>query len=106
PRAACRREIAEELGLQVEVGRLLSVDWAPHPNAGDKLLFIFDGGRLTAEQLAGITFSDNELSEFRFVQLDKLDEMTIPRLARRLRATFQTHASGAGTAYLEEGVLA
>ncbi|GAA2510022.1 NUDIX hydrolase [Pilimelia columellifera] len=44
PSEACLRELGEELGLSRPVGRLLAVDWAPHPEEGDKLLFIFDGG--------------------------------------------------------------
>ena len=41
------RELAEELGLHRKPGRLLVIDWAPHPAEGDKLLFIFDCGTLT-----------------------------------------------------------
>ena len=29
PHAACRREVAEELGLDRPVGRVLAVDWVP-----------------------------------------------------------------------------
>src|SRR6201989_3012499 len=46
PAQACQREIREEIGLSRELGRLLLVDWAPHPSEGDKLLFVFDGGTL------------------------------------------------------------
>ena len=44
PKQAAQREVLEELGIEVPIGRLLVVDWAPHPNEGDKILFIFDGG--------------------------------------------------------------
>ena len=46
PKQAALRELREELGISPAIGRLLIVDWAPHPNEGDKLLFIFDGGHL------------------------------------------------------------
>ena len=43
PSEGCEREINEELGLVLRVGPLLVVDWAPSPNEGDKVLFIFEG---------------------------------------------------------------
>lgn len=46
PAAGCRRELAEELGLDRTPVRLLSVDWAPSDKEGDKLLFLFDCGHL------------------------------------------------------------
>lgn len=98
PTAACEREIAEELGLSVKVGRLLVADWAPHPDQGEKLLFVFDGGHLTESQLAAIRFVDGEITEWRFVPPAHLDEYVIPRLARRLRAARRNE-----TRYLEHG---
>lgn len=44
PAQAAAREVREELGIAVTPGPLLVADWAPHPNEGDKLLLIFDGG--------------------------------------------------------------
>jgi 8-oxo-dGTP diphosphatase len=47
PLAACRRELAEELARSWPVQpQPLVVDWAPAPNEGDKILFVFDGGML------------------------------------------------------------
>lgn len=51
---ACSREVLEELGLTLPLGPLLVVDWAPAEAEGDKILFIFDGGTLTADQLSAI----------------------------------------------------
>jgi 8-oxo-dGTP diphosphatase len=103
PRDACRREVLEELGVDVKVGRLLSVDWAPHPDEGDKVLFIFDGGRLTPEELARIRFADGEITEYRFVGAGDLAELTVPRLIRRVRATLEALAQERTGAYLEDG---
>ncbi|MFI7466886.1 NUDIX domain-containing protein [Nonomuraea sp. NPDC049646] len=48
PAAAARREIKEELGLDIRVGRLLAVDWvSPHGPRDNSLMFIFDGGTLS-----------------------------------------------------------
>jgi 8-oxo-dGTP diphosphatase len=106
PRSACNREVREELGLNVQLGRMLSIDWAPHPEEGDKILFIFDGGRLTLDQLQSIRLDDNELSAYQFATPEELDDLTIPRLARRLRATFKTQQLNDAGSYLEEGMPA
>lgn len=40
PHAACRREVAEELGLDRPVGRVLAVDWVPSRPRAPRGLFI------------------------------------------------------------------
>jgi len=47
PLQACVREAHEEPGIKPATGRLLVVDWAPNPGEGDKVLYLFGGGRLT-----------------------------------------------------------
>lgn len=100
PAAACRREVAEELGLDRQPRRLLAVDWAPHEREGDKLLFLFDCGDLAGDE-ARIQLDASEVDRWQWVALDQLAEYLIPRLARRIRtaATFD----GRSTAYLEHG---
>jgi 8-oxo-dGTP diphosphatase len=101
PLAACRREVREELGLDIRPARLLVVDYrAPQPDGqGDALRFIFDGGELTPGQVASIKLDERELSEFRFVHPGELASYVIPALARRLQACLTSGSAG----YLEEG---
>lgn len=99
PKQAARREVAEELGLDVEVGRLLVVDWAPHPNEGDKLLFIFDGGQLGDRKA---TPSDEEIAEVRFWANSELPAALPPRLLTRVTNALRAN----GDAYLEHGATA
>src|SRR5437763_155572 len=50
PRAACIREVREELGITPPIGRLLGVDWVPPQGVWDAgWMFVFDGGVLPAE---------------------------------------------------------
>lgn len=99
PSAACVREVAEELGLTVHVGRLLVVDWAPHPD-GDKVLFVFDGGLLEAAAVARIRLQVEELASFAFVPPGEVGEWLPPRLVRRVTAAIAARADGT-TRYLE-----
>jgi 8-oxo-dGTP diphosphatase len=99
PRTAAAREVHEELGVAVELGPLLAVDWAPSDAEGDKLLFLFDGPALP--RLDSLRLAANEVAEIRYVDFDQLDEVTIARLARRIRSA----VTGAGP-YLEHGTPA
>ncbi|GAB3816594.1 hypothetical protein GCM10027605_65890 [Micromonospora zhanjiangensis] len=102
PRAACIREIQEELGLTVNVGPMLVVDWAPADNEGDKLLFIFDAGTLTDEQQQCIAFRDGEIAEGRFLTVDEAEPHVPSRLARRIRAAIDARQQQRAT-YAEHG---
>lgn len=102
PRAACAREVEEELGLTPALGPMLVVDWAPAEHEGDKLLFIFDGGSLTAEQESGIRFADGELTECRYVTAEAMGQYGPPRLARRIRTAIVARSDG-GSTYAEHG---
>ncbi|TDC63500.1 NUDIX hydrolase [Micromonospora sp. KC207] len=102
PRAACVREIEEELGLTTPLGPMLVVDWAPAEHEGDKLLFIFDAGSLTTKQEQAIRFVDAELTEWRYVATADLEHYGPARLTRRLRTAIAARDRGTAT-YSEYG---
>lgn len=102
PREACKRELREELGIDVEPGRLLCVDHRPATADGrpDALRFVFDGGVISRADADRFRLDPSELLEWRFVALPDLDAYVVPVLARRLRSAA---AIGCGV-YLEDGV--
>ena len=102
PTSALHREILEELGTPLPVGELLVVDWAPSDREGDKILFVFDGGELTEEQLAAIRVDGVEIDRFAYHHRTELDDLLIPRLARRVHVAMEVKAKGE-TVYLEHG---
>ncbi|MET8473969.1 NUDIX hydrolase [Streptomyces sp. NPDC006422] len=101
PEATVRRELREELGQDVELLRLLVVDWvAPHGPWDDQIAFIFDGGTLdSAEELRP---HDQELSEARFMPVDKARELVRGRMRRRLDAAMTALKQG-HPVYLHDG---
>lgn len=103
PAQAAAREVREELGIARAVGPLLVADWAPHPEEGDKLLFVFDGGTLTAEQVGAIRLQADELTSYAFHDPAEAMTLLIPRLGRRVAATIEAHHTGR-TTYLENGI--
>jgi 8-oxo-dGTP diphosphatase len=103
PADAARRELREELGVDREPGRLLVVDWAPHSQEGDKLLFVFDGGTLSEAGLAALKLDGQEVAEARCWPVDVLGQIAPGRLVRRLIVAVEAASSGDMT-YAEHGV--
>jgi ADP-ribose pyrophosphatase YjhB (NUDIX family) len=93
PRTACHRECLEELGLEIQPGRLLALEHQVEPPPrGDSLMFIYDGG--TLEDSAAIQLQAEEIRSFRFVAADELERVTTARLARRVRQALIAHQQG------------
>ena len=103
PQAACRREVAEELGLDRPVGRVLAVDWVPSgPGRPEGLIVVYDGGVFTAKDVGAITVPAGELAGFAFVYPDEVADRVTPLVARRISASLQALAAGT-VASLEDG---
>lgn len=102
PLHAAVREVREELGITPPIGRLLAVDWAPNEAEGDKVLYLFDGGQLSQEQLANVALQADELKGFEYFTPEQISERTIPRLARRILAAAEAR-NEAALVYLEHG---
>jgi hypothetical protein len=94
--------VLEELGVEITVGPLVAVDWAPHPSEGDKLLFIFAGGRVTQEDIERFVLQPNEIAEVRSVRLSDVGSSTVDRLAKRITSAVAA-IHGSDAVYLEHG---
>ncbi|WP_214109407.1 NUDIX domain-containing protein [Acrocarpospora catenulata] len=108
PFDAARREIAEELGLDIAIGPLLSIDVDPaRENRRPLIAFLFDGGTLTSTDLHQIRFVDNEIAEVRFCDMDQVTQLAAPPLARRVLTTVSLRgAAGPTPAFLTGGMMA
>jgi len=102
PRDGAIREVREELGIDLAVGSLLVADWLP-PYLGwdDAVEMIFDGGRVTEQQLASFSLQENEIRRVELVSLDVAATLVTPLSHRRLSVA--VGQSGGETAYLEDG---
>jgi 8-oxo-dGTP diphosphatase len=64
--------VGEELGLDVEVGRLLCVEYVSEGESHSECLkFILFGGVLSPAQVQAISIEQSEIEEFRFVYPDE-----------------------------------
>lgn len=85
PQKACKREVKEEIGLDIERPKFLCVDWtSPTPEKGESLQFIFFGGALQQEQINKIKLQADEISEYQFLSLEKALPLLSEKLKRRI----------------------
>ena len=103
PHAACRREVAEEIGLERPLGRVLAVDWVPSkPDYPEGLVVIYDGGVLTPREISGIRVPAEELAGFAFVPPAEVATRTEPIVGRRIEVCLNVLDTGA-VAALDHG---
>jgi len=89
PAAGCAREVAEELGLSITPGDLLTVDWvAPEARRPRPIVhWIFDGGTIPAA--TPITLQAAELDDYRFVDPADVSDYVPPVIADRVAASLR-----------------
>ncbi|GAA2648677.1 MULTISPECIES: NUDIX hydrolase [Streptomyces] len=103
PRAAARREVEEELGLDIAPGRLLAVNWSHKPGRPARIRFLYDGGVLDAPALARIRLDPTELLQWRTVAPADLPGLVKPALRRQITACLTARATGTGPLELHAG---
>ena len=101
PWEACRREVAEECGLDVATGRLACMDFR-HPRPGNPggIRYLFDCGAFSDASLAGIVVQPEEISEYRLAGLGTALTLLRKPIRRRVRAATR----GQPLCYLEDGI--
>ena len=105
PLDALRRELLEELGLEKAARdmTMLCVDWvSPHGPWDDSLMFIFDAGTLTAEQIASLRLTNSELAAYEFCTPEQAQQRLRPYVWQRVHAALRALKSRR-TAYLHDG---
>ncbi|WP_329302465.1 NUDIX hydrolase [Streptomyces sp. NBC_00659] len=103
PRRGARRETAEEIGLDVELGRLLAVDWVLGPERPPIVAYLYDGGVLGERELKAIRLQEEELLSWRLVPREEVPAHLSGASGRRVLAALDVLAEGSGTAELENG---
>ncbi|WP_309244527.1 NUDIX hydrolase [Micromonospora parastrephiae] len=103
PHDACAREIREELGISVEVGELLVVDWAPPAGQRPRAIisFTFDCGSIAS--LGGVNLSRRELEDFAFFSRQEAEQRLPDNVAARVHAAMRARARHAPV-YLAGGM--
>ena len=101
PWEACKREVAEECGLEVGTGRLVCMDFRrPRPGNPGGVRYLFDCGSFSDETLAGVVVQEEEISQYRLAELRVALTMLRKPIRRRVRAA----SRGRRLCYLEDGL--
>ncbi|AVT39318.1 NUDIX hydrolase [Plantactinospora sp. BB1] len=106
PRNAVRREVLEEIGIEIPVGRIVCIDYkSALPGRPACLQFIFDGGMLSEEQMRAISIDSSELEDWRlFPENEALGLVAPGGPAARIANSLDALKQGT-TVYLEDGQL-
>ena len=100
PWEACRREVREECGIEVQHGQLACMDFRrPRTGSPGGVRFLFDCGAVDDEQLAAIVVQPEEVSAYRIVALPDALPLLRGPIRRRVRAASASRA----LVYLEDG---
>ncbi|MEE4544938.1 NUDIX domain-containing protein [Streptomyces sp. V4-01] len=96
PTRAGRREVAEELGLELGGGlELLVVDWEPpQPPAHGGIRLLFDGGRMPVADIGRLLLPQSELRGWRFVTEEEAAGLLPPVRLDRLRWALRAREQG------------
>ncbi|MFC3995783.1 NUDIX domain-containing protein [Nocardiopsis sediminis] len=99
PHLACRREVAEEVGLERTPGALLALQWSAPRGQRPKPFcsFVFDCGSVHSG--VAITLQEEELDGYAFVEPDAAVGMLHPALSPRLSGALRAREEG-GTVYV------
>jgi ADP-ribose pyrophosphatase YjhB (NUDIX family) len=103
PRSACKREIKEEIGIDLKEVKFLSIDYRPdYKNRGESLQFIFSGGILNDEESKNIKLDGKEIIDYKFVKFDEALQLLSEKSSLGFAKSFEALKNNMAV-YLEDG---
>ncbi len=97
PLTCCKREVQEELSLDIHIGPLLVVDYNTYPSEPEKtesLMFIFDGGVMPDAQIKDIVINKKEHQDFGFFTKNELAQRLDKNLLERTLLAWKQREEG------------
>ncbi len=83
PLEACVREVREEIGWSIEPECLLAVNHEREKtDYQSKVIFVFDGGIISDQDISQLVLQKNEISEIKFIPLKSCSDFLDPVMSR------------------------
>lgn len=93
PAQGAGREVLEELGVRLLVGRPLVMQWVQPKDDPDGVLnFVYDGGTVTASSIERFRLPPVELASYRFVEPELVPTLASPETSARVAAALEAVA--------------
>lgn len=90
PYEACKREVNEELGLNLIIGRMLCVDYNKSDDKKtESLMFIFYCGDINNDTIERIRVDGKEMMSFNFMSLEEIRGKTTESLYNRIKMSIK-----------------
>ena len=91
PTKALKREILEELSIEIDDLNLLVAEWSINPRTQTDIFhFVFDGGKLSSVEISRIKLPAEELETMKFIEAKEavsfLGDRVGPRVLRAIEA--------------------
>jgi 8-oxo-dGTP diphosphatase len=102
PREACVREIGEEICFDLRTPVFICLDYISDKGKGESLQFIFYGGILNQKEVDDIKISKQEITEYKFLKVEKALLLLGDRLVKRIPKCFEAIKNNSSV-YLENG---
>lgn len=95
PRQGAEREVREELGMPLPIGRPLVMQWEQAEDDPDGVLhFAYDGGTVDTSTIDRFCLPPIELASYRFVDPDGVTALASPDTAARVTAALEAVERG------------
>ncbi len=102
PKEACKREIQEEIGLDLDVGNLLMVSYEwPRDENIEVLMFYFDCGVVEQEMIKKISLQEEEIEKYQFLPVEQAKNLLSETTKRKLEKALEVLKEPATSVYLE-----
>jgi len=87
PITCCKREIFEEIWLELDIEKLLCLEYQ-QTEFDDSMMFIFDWGVISYWDIDSMILQESEIKNIHFRTLENAKKYLLPKMYNRLRNAF------------------
>jgi len=93
PLNCCKREVFEEIGLKLNIEKLLVVEYQ-QLKFDDSFMFLFYGGIIRSKEIKRKNLQKDEIVDYGFYTIEEIKEFTVERLYLRIKKGYDAIREG------------